>query len=362
MGIKGLVYVPGDERPGWQGEAPGLQLVANRALVCHALDALTAPSIGAVAVLAAREQLPAIRAALAAEARPGPEPVYLPLGSRRDLTGALDAAAEFVDGDAAVLHLATGLLGQPLGPVLHGLQADAPDLLMLLHHGDGRRPALGPATERLLGVAEIGGEGSRLGLAEVAGVGPGAVARAAGAARDALPPRGGPANGASAPHPLLEIAERLAAADIAVAAGIVPSWCRYSCDPADLLELNRSVLDRQAPQTGPPAGTNNRIEGRVVIHPSAEVSASLLHGPCLIGAGAQVSDAYVGPYTTLGPRSVIEGSEIVRSVVAEGARIVYVGGRIEGSTIGRGSNIFRDFALPRAMRLHVGENVEVALD
>ena len=57
----------------------------------------------------------------------------------------------------------------------------------------------------------------------------------------------------------------------------------------------------------------------------------------------------------------IEGAEVVSSIIADGARIRHVNGRIEGSPIGRRSSIFRDFSLPRAMRLHVGDDVQVAL-
>ena len=52
---------------------------------------------------------------------------------------------------------------------------------------------------------------------------------------------------------------------------------------------------------------------------------------------------------------------ILGSIIGPGARLSHVGGRIEGSTIGCDSNIFRDFRLPRAMRLHVGEGVEISL-
>ena len=67
-------------------------------------------------------------------------------------------------------------------------------------------------------------------------------------------------------------------------------------------------------------------------------------------------------YTSIGARAQIEGAEIERSIIADGARIMHVGGRIEASTVGRRASIFRDFTLPRAMRLHVGEGVELALN
>ena len=83
-------------------------------------------------------------------------------------------------------------------------------------------------------------------------------------------------------------------------------------------------------------------------------------GPSIIGAGARISNSFVGPYTSIGARAEIEGAEVERSIIADGARIMHVSGRIEGSTIGQRASIFRDFALPRGIRLHVGANAEMA--
>ena len=275
---------------------------------------------------------------------------FLAQGPHLDVLGALEAAAPFVEEDPTVAHLATGLLGQSLEPFTQQLDGDVPDLLMLLHHGMDDRERLGPATEKLLGVTELNGSRSRLSLAGVCVFGPQALGRAARSA----PER-------AAPVDFVAVAESLAADGRLIEAGFVRSWRRYSGDPLDLLELNRIVLDQQMPEPGHVQRGDNRIEGRVIIHPTAEVTSSVILGPSIIGADARVSNSYIGPYTSIGPRAVIEGAEVVRSIVAEGVRIMHIGGRIEGSTIGRRANIFRDFSLPRAMRLHVGEDVEVAL-
>ena len=58
---------------------------------------------------------------------------------------------------------------------------------------------------------------------------------------------------------------------------------------------------------------------------------------------------------------VIEGAEIERSTVADGAQIKRIGDGIESRTVGRDARILREFALPRAMRLHVGNGVQVAV-
>jgi hypothetical protein len=57
----------------------------------------------------------------------------------------------------------------------------------------------------------------------------------------------------------------------------------------------------------------------------------------------------------------IEGAEIEDSIVLPGASIMHIGGRISASVVGRNARIFRDFTLPRALRLQVGDGARVAL-
>jgi glucose-1-phosphate thymidylyltransferase len=81
----------------------------------------------------------------------------------------------------------------------------------------------------------------------------------------------------------------------------------------------------------------------------------------VIGPDAQIAHAYIGPYTSIGAGARIEGAEIERSIVAAGASITHVGGRLVASVVGRDARIFRDFSLPRALRLRVGDGTVVAL-
>ena len=118
------------------------------------------------------------------------------------------------------------------------------------------------------------------------------------------------------------------------------TWRRYRGGSLDLLELNRLVLDHHAPEPEPLDTGNNRIEGRVSIHPTAELTSSIIVGPSIIGAGARISDSFVGPYTSIGAGAEIEGAEVERSIIADGARIMHIGRRIEGSTVGQRATIF----------------------
>ena len=84
-----------------------------------------------------------------------------------------------------------------------------------------------------------------------------------------------------------------------------------------MLEANRMVLDTFEQRVEGELDATAQIEGRVVIEPGARISDSVVRGPAIIGAGARHRDAYVGPYTSIGDRLLIERGEIEHSIVLE---------------------------------------------
>jgi glucose-1-phosphate thymidylyltransferase len=125
--------------------------------------------------------------------------------------------------------------------------------------------------------------------------------------------------------------------------------------------LNRIVLEGLQVEPRRPDSHGNRVEGRVFIHEHADVRSSVIVGPVTIGPGARIRDAYIGPYTSVGAGARIEGAEVERSIISADASIMHVGRRLVSSVVGRNARIFRDFSLPRALRMRVGEGTEVAL-
>jgi len=352
MHLKGLVVVPETAAPHATQMGGDAVQIANRPIVCHVVDALAAVGVRAVAVVAPAASIPALRDSLDAGLECSLDELsYLsPAGDIADLRAALIAAEEFVGEDACLAHPVDGLVGQDLDPFVEALAVGASDLMLLLHRTAEKHEWLDPTVRRLLGIDEMDRTRSRLGLTGVCLFGPGAL-RSTSRQLEAGPHR----------RDLATIAWSCANRSGAVEAALVRSWRRYAGSPNDLLELNRIALDRLAARSDGIDPGDNRIEGRVDIHPTAEVSASTVVGPAIIGRDARISHSYIGPYTSVGAGAEIENSEVVRSIVSEGTRIMNIGGRIEASTIGRGATIFRDFALPRSIRLHVGEGVELAL-
>jgi glucose-1-phosphate thymidylyltransferase len=160
---------------------------------------------------------------------------------------------------------------------------------------------------------------------------------------------------------LTMLGKQIAAAGGSFEVKRVDSWRQYRGDPLDLLELNRMVLDRLESGMRRQSNNDNRFEGRVWIHESASVHSSVIVGPTVIGPGARITDSYIGPYTSIGERARVEGAEVERSIISPGASVMHVGGRLVASVVGRDARVFRDFSLPRALRLRVGDGTEVAL-
>lgn len=359
MTLKGLILPGGCAEPSNGARATGrpgqatagaawtegaLRRVANRPVVGHVLEELRAAGVGEVLVALSQDEP---WACVEAE-RPGDLVVKHLRCAAGGLEQTLADAAEAVGEAACVVHAADGLLAQPLAPLAALVGDDSPDLVALVAPSLAGGGSIGLATRRLLRLAGSREEGP-VDLAGVFLLGPGGL-REAGAMRW----RG------ERELDLVALAERLAAAGGAIRVERVRGWRRAGGSTAELLELNRIALDALCPSEAP-AGDGNRVEGNVEVHATACVQSSTLVGPAIVGAGALVLDSYIGPYTSIGAGARVEGAEVERSIVLEGASITHIGGRLVGSLVGREARIFRDFSLPRALRVTVGDGDEVAL-
>jgi glucose-1-phosphate thymidylyltransferase len=157
------------------------------------------------------------------------------------------------------------------------------------------------------------------------------------------------------------LADRVAERGGRVAAHAIADCWRFGGRIDDVLAENRRVLERTARGFDPASLRDTTIHGAVSIHPTAQLSSTLVRGPVAIGAGAELSDAYVGPYTSIGAGAIVEGAEVENSIVAPGARLRNVGLRLEASVVGRDAEIARDFRLPRALHVCIGDRARVVL-
>jgi glucose-1-phosphate thymidylyltransferase len=350
---KGLVVVPNTtcSTGPWLGatRATSLQRVANGPILCHVLDALREAGVVEVAVVAPPDVAGEIAACVGSEGPAGIAVRHLIHDQGGEGADTLLGVAEFVSDAPCILHRADGLLGQPLRPFLESLREESPDVLLLVQDGGRGAQRLRLVPERLLSATEDRAAPMTGGVACVCLLGPGALRRALTAGWSAQE------------SDFAALAERLACTGGGAQVRVVRTWRHFAGDPLDLLDMNRTLLDTLESETTASATDGNRFEGPVAIHPTAQVTSSVIVGPVMIDAGALISDSYIGPHTSIGERVRIEGSELERSIVLADASLLHVGGRLVTSIVGRHARIFRDFSVPRAMRFQVSDGDEVAL-
>jgi glucose-1-phosphate thymidylyltransferase len=339
------------DRPGATPSNRALEHVANRPIAHHVIDVLESAGVDEIVVASSDEVSHDLRSSLAAHtARHGAPLRYVSRPAPLDVAGALSLAAPIVGDDPCIAHVATGLLSEPLAPFLADVRQDSPDVVLIVHQSPAPEDRLSAATRQMLHLAELDPSRAALGMTGVWLFGAGALPHMRHAAWDV-----------AGETDMTAVGQHIEAAGGNVHVRLAEAWRCYAGKPLDLLELNRMALDSLRAETRYPDNHGNSFEGRVWVHDTAMVRSSVIVGPTVIGPGARISDAYIGPYTSIGAEARIEGSEIERSIISPGATIMHIGGRLASSVVGRNARVVRDFSLPRALRLQVGDDAEVAL-
>lgn len=328
--------------------------VGNAPIVHQALATLRHAGITDVAVTVHPRSGETIRAAVGGGERWGLDIDYIECEPGASSAAALLAAEEFLTGSHFVVHPGDGVLLAPLALLVESAlqwKLDAVVITARARRDCGRRRAF------MDGPSPVNRNGSSSSTDDERGPAPTGVAILSDAIFSCLHdylPVGGELELAAA-------IELLRAGRQRVEEREAGAWWRYDGTAESLLEGNRLVLDELSGSEVPAGVVASDINGRVAIHPTARVRSSMVRGPARIGAGAEVVDAYVGPYTSVGERAVVEGAEVEDSIILPGASIRFVSERLQHSVLGRNAKLFRDFGIPKAVRLVAGDGTEIAL-
>jgi glucose-1-phosphate thymidylyltransferase len=142
---------------------------------------------------------------------------------------------------------------------------------------------------------------------------------------------------------------------------VVEGWWKDTGKLEDMLDANRMILTGMATRVESKQLEDSEFHGHVHLDDGVEVKGSVLRGPCIIGAGARIVNSYIGPFTSIGPQTQIENSEVENSIILANCTIRDVGSRLDGCLIGRNVQVVRGDKLPKSYRLMVGDNSEITL-
>ena len=142
---------------------------------------------------------------------------------------------------------------------------------------------------------------------------------------------------------------------------VVSGWWKDTGKIEDMLEANRIILDTFTARGLENVDSGCRVEGKVVVETGARLVHSTVRGPAIIGPGAEIRDAFVGPYTAIGAGCFVERCEIENSIVLQGSRLERIPVRIADSLIGTNVRIHPGVERPRVHRFLIGDNSEIGI-
>jgi glucose-1-phosphate thymidylyltransferase len=339
-------------RPITHTSAKQLLPVANKPVLFYGLEAIAAAGITEVGIVVG-DTAPAIKAAVGDGSAFGFHATYIRQEAPLGLAHAVLVAREFLGDDDFVMYLGDNFIVGGIGNLVEQFSAARPDAQIMLTQ---------VADPRTFGVAELDAAGRVVGLEEkpqapksdLALVGVYMFTSAVHEAVAALKPswRGE-----------LEITEAiqwLLHNGRPVSSTVITGYWKDTGNVADMLEVNRLVLETIAPRLDGNVDSGCEIIGRVVVEPGAQVSGSRIVGPVIIGAGSKVTGSYVGPSTAIAEGCTVDDSEIEYSIVLSGASIRGVR-RIEASIIGHDAEVTPAPRVPRAHRLVLGDHSKVQI-
>jgi glucose-1-phosphate thymidylyltransferase len=142
----------------------------------------------------------------------------------------------------------------------------------------------------------------------------------------------------------------------------ITGWWKDTGKPSDLLEANRLVLDNLDGKVLGDVDAESTVAGKVSIGKGTNVVRSVIRGPAIIGEECRIEDSYIGPFTSIGDRTIIKKSEVEYSIILQDCRIISVGTRIEGSLLGMDVEVVEAERKPKVHRFMIGDQsrVEVA--
>jgi glucose-1-phosphate thymidylyltransferase len=339
-------------RPITHTSAKQLVPVANKPVLFYGLEAIADAGVTEVGIVVG-DTADEIREAVGDGSQFGLEVTYIPQEAPLGLAHAVLIAREFLGEDDFVMYLGDNFVVGGITPIVDDFRAERPDAQILLTQ---------VSDPRAFGVAELGPDGRVAGLEEkpqepksdLALVGVYLFTPAVHeAVRSIEPSWRGELEITHAIQWLIDNGRDVRSTTIS-------GYWKDTGSVADMLEVNRSVLELAESRLEGEVDDASEIIGRVQVAAGAKVSGSRIVGPAVIGAGTVVSSSYIGPFTSISGNCAITDCEIEFSIVLDNSSLHGVR-RVEASIIGRNVEVTPAPRVPAAHRLILGDHSKVQI-
>lgn len=141
---------------------------------------------------------------------------------------------------------------------------------------------------------------------------------------------------------------------------IIKGWFKDTGTVEDFIDCNMLVLESIK---GNNDRENQNIKGRVEMGSNLIIdSETKILGPCYIGNNVNITNSFIGPYTSIGDGCSIKGIDIENSIIMENCRVEFEDGRIiYESIIGPSCSIKSGNSKTKRTKLVLGRDSKVEL-
>jgi len=336
-------------RPLTYTTAKQLVPVANKPILGYVIDHIKDAGIQDLGVIISPDTGDEVKKYVGDGKRWGMNVTFIPQSEPLGLAHAVTTARGFLKDDDFVMYLGDNLLSHGVKDSIKKFRRESPQALIFLKEVDNPKQ---------FGVAKLDSRGnivkliekpkrppSNLALVGVYMFSPeihDAIARIKPSFRGELE--------------ITDAIQELIHMGYEVKSEVLEGWWLDTGKKDSILQANTVVLDEYVKRSiRGSADSKSQITGRVTIGKGAAIRNSIVRGPVIIGDRTEITDSFIGPFTSVGDGVVIRSSVIEHSVILNSAFLSGIE-RLEDSLVGKNTRVVKNSSHHKALRLMVGDD------
>lgn len=322
--------------------------VANKPVLFYVLEDIAGAGLTEAIIVVAPETGGEIRSAVGGGERFGLTVEYITQSAPLGIAHALASARAAVGDEDVLLYLGDNMLNCGVADIVASFERSRPNCHILLSRVENPQRFGVVTIDETGGVVELVEKPAHP-QSDLALAGVYLFDQSIWAALDSLEPspRG--------EYEITEAIQHLLDTGSKVSASEVEGWWKDTGRKEDLLEANDLVL---AGVVSDIAGTvvKTDVAGSLAVGAGSTLTDCEVRGPVVVGANTTITNCVLGPGTSVGSSCVLDGAQIMRSILLDGVRVERWS--LESSLLGRYATM-RGAGPDTAVAVTLGERSEV---